>query len=108
MIGNAGMSDRAQEDGIEWPQLLNAISGHHLPGFNVSFATPVERVPFEPESKAMSCRFQHSNAFRHYFFPDAVPCDDRDVESFHKATFIPSQLTTTAKARSHPEPNPTP
>src|SRR6266571_4104423 len=89
MIGNARMPNGTQEDRVEWPQLLDTVCRHHLSGFNVSFATPVERVPVEPESKALACRFQHSNAFRHHFFPDAIACDDRDVESFHEATLYP-------------------
>src|ERR1700688_4217336 len=105
MIRNAWVSNRAQEDGIEWPQLLDTVCGHHLSGFKVSFATPVEWVPVELESKALSCSFQHPNAFRHHFFPDAIACDDRYVESFHEVPSIPSPLTATAKVRSHPKPN---
>src|SRR5260370_10805427 len=89
MVGNAWVSNGAEEDRVKWPELLDTVCGHHLSGFDVSFATPVKRVPVEPESKALSCRFQHTNAFGHNFFPDAVACDDRDVESFHEATLYP-------------------
>src|SRR6266404_5066332 len=87
MIRNAWMSDGAQENRIEWPQLLDTVCGHHLSGLYVSLATPVEGVPVEPESKAFSCRFQHSNSFWHHFFPDAVTCDDRDIKSFHEPIY---------------------
>src|SRR6266566_626334 len=97
MIGNARMPNGTQEDRVEWPQLLDTVCRHHLSGFNVSFATPVERVPVEPESKALACRFQHSNAFRHHFFPDAIACDDRDVESFHEATLYPFSADSNGK-----------
>src|SRR6266699_631277 len=97
MIRNAWVSNGAQEDRVEWPQLLDTVCGHHLSGFNVSFATPVERVPVESESKALPCRFQHANAFRHHFFPDAIACDDRDVESFHEATLYPFSADSNGK-----------
>src|SRR6266567_2414454 len=105
MIGNARVPHGAQEDRIEWPQLLDTVCGHHLSGLSISFATPIECVPVETESKALSCRFQHSNAFRHDFFSDAIACDDRDIKSFHEATFIPSQLRVIVKARLHAKRN---
>src|SRR5260370_13814934 len=87
MIRNTGVSHGAQEDRVERPQLLDTVWGHHVSGLNISFATPVERVPVEAESEAVSCRVQHPNAFRHHFFSDAIACDDRDVESFHEAIY---------------------
>src|SRR6266446_2248154 len=89
MIRNAWVPDGAQEDRVEWAQLLDTVCGHHLSGFDISFTTPIERVPVEPESKALSCRFQDSNTFWHHFFSDAITCDDCDVESFHEATLYP-------------------
>src|SRR5258708_19701765 len=105
MIWNARVPHGAQEDRIEWPQLLDTVCGHHLSALSVSFATPIERVPVESESKALSCRFQHSNAFRHDFFSDAITCDDRDIKGFHQPTSIPSTLTPIPKPRSYPTPN---
>src|SRR6267154_2551063 len=67
MIRNAWVPDGAQEDRVEWAQLLDTVCGHHLSGFDISFTTPIERVPVEPESKALSCRFQDSNTFWHTF-----------------------------------------
>src|SRR6266581_1666972 len=89
MIGNGGVSHGTQEDRIERSQLLDTVDRHHLPGLDVSFATPIKRVPVESESKALSCRFQHTDAFWHHLFPNAVACDDRDVESSHEATLYP-------------------
>src|SRR5207253_1536119 len=74
---------------VKRSQLLDTIGRHHLPSLDVSFATPIKRVPVESESKALSCRFQHTDAFWHHLFPNAVACDDRDVESSHEATLYP-------------------
>src|SRR6266699_2263921 len=83
VIRHAGMPNGAEEDSVERPQLLQAIGGHHLSGFNVSFTTPIEGVPVQSKTKALPCYFQHANAFRHYFLSDAVSGDNCDVESFH-------------------------
>src|SRR6267378_2245894 len=84
VIRHTGMSHSAKEDGVKRPELLQAIGGHHLSGFDVSLATPIERVPVELESKAVSCRFQHSDAFGHHFFSDAISRNDCNIESFHE------------------------
>src|SRR2546426_9571957 len=89
MIGNGGVSHGTQEDRIERSQLLDTVDRHHLPGLDVSFATPIKRVPVESESKALSCRFQHTDAFWHHLFPDAVACDDCNIESFHGCQTYP-------------------
>src|SRR2546421_10764409 len=89
MVRNARVSHGTQEDRVKRSQLLDTIGRHHLPSLDVSFATPIKRVPVESESKALSCRFQHTDAFWHHLFPNAVACDDRDVESSHEATLYP-------------------
>src|SRR6266404_3916961 len=81
MVRNARVSHGSQEDRVKRSQLLDTIGWHHLPSLDVSFATPIKRVPVESESKALSCRFQHTDAFWHYLFPDAVACDDSNRES---------------------------
>src|ERR1700694_5958290 len=83
MIGNAGVSDSAQEDSVKRPQLLNAVRRHHASGLDIGFATPIERVPFELESKALSCGFQNPDALRNYFFPNAISGNHCYVERFH-------------------------
>src|SRR6266404_7443188 len=77
------MTHGSQEDGIERPQMLQTISRHHLSGFQESFATPIKFMPVELESKMLSCRFKHANAFRHDLFPNAVPGDNCNAEGFH-------------------------
>src|SRR5438094_10637191 len=86
MVRNARVSHGTQEDRVKRSQLLDTIGRHHLPSLDVSFATPIKRVPVESEFKALSCRFQHTDAFWHHLFLNAVACDDRDVESSHEAT----------------------
>src|SRR5207245_9308113 len=95
MVRNARVSHSTQEDRVKRSQLLDTIGRHHLPSLDVSFATPIKRVPVESESKALSCRFQHTDAFCHHLFPNAVACDDRDVESSHEATLYPFSADST-------------
>src|SRR5207245_7666691 len=89
MVRNARVSHGTQEDRVERPQLLDTIGRHHLPSLDISFATPIKRVPVESESEALSCHFQHTDAFWHHLFPNAVACDDRYVESSHETTLYP-------------------
>src|ERR1700719_2625911 len=83
MIGNARVAYSAEKDSVRRAQLLQTVIRHHFPGLRVRFTAPVEFVPFPLETKALSCRFEHADAFRHHFFADAVSCDDRNVEGFH-------------------------
>src|SRR5437016_12383896 len=85
MVRNARVSHGTQEDRVKRSQLLDTIGRHHLPSLDVSFATPIKRVPVESESKALSCRFQHTDAFSYHLFPNSVACDYRDVEISHEA-----------------------
>src|SRR2546427_10244953 len=89
MVRNARVSHGTQEDRVERPQLLDTIGRHHLPSLDINVATPIKRLPVESESEALSCRFQHTDAFWHHLFPNAVACDDRDVDSSHEATLYP-------------------
>src|SRR3979411_581784 len=105
MIGNAGVSDSAQEDSVKRPQLLNAVRRHHASGLDIGFATPIERVPLELESKALSGGFQNPDALRNHFFPNTISGNHCYVESLHGRSFILSRLPTTVPAHPHPEPS---
>src|SRR5207237_6506112 len=89
MVRNARVSHGTQEDRVERPQLLDTIGRHHLPSLDINVATPIKRLPVESEPEALSCRFQHTDAFWHYLFPDAVACDDCNIESFHGCQTYP-------------------
>src|SRR5215467_12775068 len=107
MIGNARVSHGTQKDRVEWPQLLDTIGRHHLPSLDIIVATPIKLVPVEAESEALPSRFQHTDAFRNHFFPDAVTCDDCNFESFHGCQTYPfladskgeSALTSEAESK---------
>ncbi len=77
------MSYGTKEYRIEGPQLLKAVWRHHPSGFDVGFATPIEWMPLALESELLPGCFQHTDAFRDDFLPDAVSGDDSDLESFH-------------------------
>ena len=83
MICNARMPHGSQKDGVERPQLLQTIRRHHLSGFHVGFAAPIELLPSELEPKAPPCRFEHADAFGNDFFPNTIAGDDGNTERFH-------------------------
>ena len=83
MIRDTGMAHGSQKDGVERPQLLQTIGRHHLSGFHVGFAAPIELLPFELEPKALPCCFEHADAFGNDFFPDAIAGEYGNIERFH-------------------------
>src|ERR1700687_6222155 len=88
MIGNAWVTDSAEENGVERLQLTQAVIGHHLSGLHVRLAAPVKRVPLQAKIKTPARRFEHTANLREHVLSDAVSGDDRDVKSFHQFLFI--------------------
>jgi hypothetical protein len=86
------MANRAKENRIERPQLLQPIGGHHPSGLDVRFATPIESVPAYLEAKATPSCLQDADALRNNFLTDSIPRDDCNVESFHvgRSLFFPN------------------
>src|SRR4029077_9684183 len=108
MIGNIGMANSAEEDGMEGLQLLEAVFRHHFPRLRIRFAAPVKRAPMQAKVETPARRFQHTDTFRNHFFSDAVSSDHRNVEGFHQLRFIVLPRTAAARARTYRERPPTP
>src|ERR1700722_13684732 len=87
VIGNARVTNGAQENCVKGPQLLQTVIRHHFPGLYVSFAAPVKFLPLPLETEALFCCFEHADAFWHHFLADTVSGDDRDVEGFHFSVY---------------------
>src|SRR5436190_23193579 len=99
MVENAQETLGTREYGVNRSKLLGTICRHHATRLDINVAAPIKRLPVGSESEALSCRFQHTDAFWHHLFPDAVACDDCNIESFHGCQTTPSRLTATVKAR---------
>ena len=84
VVGNIRTPDSAEKDGVERAQLLETVGRHHSPSPEVLFAAPVELVPMEVESEAAPGSIQGANAFRHYFLPDSISCNDGNAKCFHE------------------------
>jgi hypothetical protein len=92
------MSDSAKENSLEFAELLDAVCRHHLPGIEISFAAPIEWVPFTGKSIAAASRLKHANAFGHNLFPDTIARYDRDlIAAFttHYAIFLDEATRST-------------
>ena len=59
VVGNLGPADGAEEDGVEGPQLLEAVFRHHAPALQEPFAAPVELGPLEGDIEAPPHGLQH-------------------------------------------------
>src|ERR1700688_416139 len=108
MIGDAGVANGTEKDGVEGSQLPQAVVRHHLPGLHVRFAAPVKRVPLHAKIETPARRFQHTDSFRNHFFSDAVSGDHRNVEGFHQLVFISLPRIAAATVRTYREQSPTP
>jgi hypothetical protein len=99
VIRDAGVADRAEEDGVEGAELLEAVGGHHPAGVQVRFAAPIKFLPAALETKAAAGGFEDANAFRNDFLTDTVAGNYRDLEGFHRAgpqAFRPNLMTQNA------------
>src|SRR5580765_1720260 len=85
MIRNTRKPNRPQENGIERPQLFQAVLRHHFSRLRVSLTAPVEGPPVESESESLSRGLQYANALGNHFLSDSVSRNYRNVENFHRS-----------------------
>ena len=87
MVGHAGKADRAEEDGIEAGQPVEAVLRHEPAGLCIAFAAPVELGPVPLYAEAGAGGLQHPDAFRHDLPADAVAGNDSDTVAIHRIAF---------------------
>src|SRR3972149_5982506 len=81
VVGHTGEADRAEEDGLEPPELVEAVLGHHAPGPRVALAAPVERRPLEVEAEPAAGGVEDAHALGHALLADPVAGDHGDPVS---------------------------
>src|SRR5487761_741391 len=82
LIGYAGPADRAEVDGVEVLEDLEAVGGHHPAGARGVLAAPVELLPVERErpGAADGQRVEHLPPGGNHLLADAVRGNRRDPE----------------------------
>ena len=79
VVGHAGGADRAEEDRVAGPELLEAVLGHHPPGLREALAAPVELGPRELEPEPPRRRLENALALGHDLLADPVAGNHRDA-----------------------------
>ena len=82
VIGHAGPADRAEVDGVELLEYLQAVLRHHPAGARVVLAAPAELVPVEREGPgaAGGQRVEHLAPGGHHLPANAVRGNHRDPQ----------------------------
>src|SRR5690606_33697816 len=80
VVGDVRRADRAEVDGIEAAQLLEAVLGHHPPGAAVMLRAPVEGLHLEAQAgRARLQGVQHLEPRRDHLLADAIPRQRRTL-----------------------------
>lgn len=100
MVGNAGVSDCTEIDGVEVPQPIDSVFGHHAPRPVIGFAGPPELGPLEFDPLRAAGRLQNPDTLGYHFPADAVTRDDRYFQFLHlsSAQFTTDGLNTNSTA----------
>ena len=84
VIGDFGMADGAEEDGIAGLQQIDRAGRHHAAPAEVVFGAPVEILEREGDVMLLARLFQNAFCLRDDFGADTVAGDHRDREGFHR------------------------
>ena len=84
MIGDAGKSDRAEEDAIVPADGLETVLGHHPAGPGVDLAAPGELVELERDAVFRARRLQDTDPLGHHLPADPVAGNHRDPVARHR------------------------
>ena len=94
-----GITDTAEEDGVEGSQRLERFVRHHLAALEVTIAAPVEDLEVDTESVGRGCSLCDSGGFRRNLRPDAVAGNHGDLIVTHPSSIRPGPGGQT---RTHP------
>src|SRR5262249_52410345 len=79
VVRHSGESHRAEKDRLELSKPLEAVLGHHAPGFRVALAAPIERRPLDLEAEPPAGGVEDAHAFGHDLLADAVAGNRRNA-----------------------------
>ena len=79
MIRDGRDTDGTEVYRIERPKLIDTVFWHHGARFKVTFAGPIELLPFELESVFTARSLECSDPLRHDFHADPVARDESYV-----------------------------
>ena len=79
MVRHLGRTHGAEKDGIERPELLEAVLGHHPAGLEIVLAGVRKLFEIHGKLEASGKRLQGPHPFGHDFAADAVTGDQRDT-----------------------------
>ena len=77
-------ADRAQEDRVVVPDLVEPVLRHHAPVLDIVLAAPGQLVPLEREAELAARRLEHADALGHDLLADAVAGDHGDFMLGHE------------------------
>ena len=84
--GDVGMADGAEQDGVELPQLVEAVGGEGLAGFEIAIAAPVEFGELQLVGKAFDFGdgLENFDAFSRHLRSRAVATNNRNFHRIHR------------------------
>ena len=87
VVRHVRAAHRAEQNGVELLELLEAVSGHHPAVLLVIAAAPGEARPAQAGLVAPHRRVGHADGLFDHLRADAVAADHRHLESCHCTTF---------------------
>ncbi len=79
VVRHLGVAHGAEKDGVEGPELLQAVLGHHRTGLKITFAGVGKLGELHGKLEAVGKRLQGPHPFGHDLAADAVAGDQRDT-----------------------------
>ena len=79
MVGHVGVTDRAEQDRVGGPQLLEPVGGHHRAGLALVLAAPRVLVVGQREAEALRGVVEHGGGGGRDLGADPVAGDQRDA-----------------------------
>src|SRR4051812_34865711 len=83
VIGNAGESNRAEEDCVVLADPVEPVARHHLAVLLVMLAAPGKAVPLELHAELPPSRLEHADSLGHDLVANPVSWNHRDPVALH-------------------------
>ena len=104
VVGHPGPAHRAEVDGVEVAQAIEAVRLHHPAGAAVVLAAPGQLLRLQPDPGRARGRFEDGQSGGDHLAADPVPRDDRDAMAVVRA-HIPGGVKRPSTAVQPPSTN---